>query len=103
MEWGQICGTRNPSPVAELNTNISNIEENLNEVKDLLKETLDMLPKNNARKALKEVQKMAISSSDLLGSCKTATGGPNSQEVSTSSAASRLPIIMPPEKVSFYC
>ena len=34
-----------PTPVAELNTNLSNIEENFDEVKDLIKETINMLPK----------------------------------------------------------
>ena len=36
-----------PTPVAELNTNISNIEENFDEVKDLIKETIEMLPKSS--------------------------------------------------------
>ena len=47
-----------PTPVAELNTNLSNIEENFDEVKDLIKETIEMLPKSNIKKAFKEVQKM---------------------------------------------
>ena len=63
-----------PTPVAELNTNIKNIEENFDEVKDLIKETIEMLPKSNIKKAFKEVQKMVESSSNLLNSCKSATG-----------------------------
>ena len=46
-----------PTPVAELNTNLSNIEANFDEVKDLIKETIEMLPKSNIKKAFKDVQK----------------------------------------------
>ena len=63
-----------PTSVAELNTNISNIEENFDEVKDLVKETIEMLPKSNIKKTFKDVQKIIESSSDLLKSCKTALG-----------------------------
>ena len=63
-----------PTPVAELNTNISNIEENFDEVKDLIKETIDMLPKSKIKKAFREVQRMVESSTDLLNSCKSSTG-----------------------------
>ena len=38
-----------PTPDAELNTNLSNIEENFDEVKDLIKETIEMLPKSNIK------------------------------------------------------
>ena len=53
-----------PTPVAEVNTNISNIQENFDEVKDLIKETIEMLPKSYIKKSLKDVQKMIESSSD---------------------------------------
>ena len=43
-------------------------------MKDLIKETIEMLPKSNIKKGFKDVQKMIESSSDLLKSCKTATG-----------------------------
>ena len=84
--------------VAELNTNISNIEENFDEVKDLIKETIEMLPKSNIKKTFKDVQKMIESSSDLLKSCKTATGWADlsllklsSVESGGSSVVSRIP------------
>ena len=87
-----------PTPVAEVNTNISNIEENFDEVKDLIKETIEILPKSNIKKAFKDVQKMIESSSDLLKSHKTATGWADlslpklsSVESGGSSAVSRIP------------
>ena len=46
-----------PTPVAELNTNISNIEENFDEVKDLIKETIEMLPKSNIKKVSKRCRR----------------------------------------------
>ena len=87
-----------PTPVAELNTNLGNIEENFDKVKDLIKETIEMLPKSNIRKAFKEVQKMVESSSNLLNSCKSATGWADmslpklsSVDSAASIAASRIP------------
>ena len=100
-----------PTPVAEVNTNISNIEENFDEVKDLIKETIEMLPKSNIKKAFKDVQKMIESSSDLLKSCKTATGWADyslpklsSVESGGSSAVSRIPTRRQPnpEKVKSF-
>ena len=100
-----------PTPVAELNTNLSNIEENFDEVKDLIKETIEMLPKSNIKKDFKDVQKMVESSSDLLNSCKTSTGWADlslpklcSVESAGSIAASRIPTRRQPnpEKVEFY-
>ena len=95
-----------PTPVAELNTNLSNNEENFEEVKDLIKETIDMLPKSNIKKAFKEVQKMTESSSNLLNSCKSSTGWADlslpklsSVESAGSIAASRIPTRRQPEKV----
>ena len=55
-----------PTPVAEVNTNISNIQENFDEVKDLIKETIEMLPKSYIKKSFKDVRKMIESSSYLL-------------------------------------
>ena len=116
----KLCGLWNgdkylipvtPTPVAELNTNISNIEENFDEVKDLIKETIEMLPKSNIKKAFKEVQKMVESSSNLLNPCQSATGCADmslpkcsSVESAGSIAASRIPTRRQPnpEKVKFY-
>ena len=87
-----------PTPVAEVNTNTSNIQANFDEVKDLIKETIEMLPKSSIKKAFKDVQKMNENSSDLLKSCKTATGWADlslpklsSVESGGSSAVSRIP------------
>ena len=100
-----------PTPVAELNTNLSNIEENFDEVKDFIKETIEMLPKSNIKKAFKEVQKMVESSSNLFNSCKSATGWADmslpkfsSVESAGSIAASRIPTRRQtnPEKVKSF-
>ena len=87
-----------PTPIAELNTNLSNIEEEFDEVKDLIKETIEMLPNSNIKIAFKEVQKMVESSLNLLNSCKSATGWADmslpklsSVESAGSIAASRIP------------
>ena len=70
-----------------------------------------MLPKSNIKKAFKDVQKMIESSSDLLQSCKTATGWENlslpklsSVESGGSSAVSRIPTRRQPypEKVKCF-
>ena len=98
-----------PTPVAELNTNLSNFEENFDEVKDLIKETIDMLPKSKIKKAFKEVQKMVESSSNLLISCKSSTGWAvlslpklSSVESAGSIAAPRIPTGRQPEKVKSF-
>ena len=80
-------------------------------MKDLIKETIEMLPKSNSKKAFKDVQKMIESSSDLLKSCKTATGWADlslpklsSVESGGSSAVSRIPTMRQPnpEKVKSF-
>ena len=100
-----------PTSVAEVNTNISNIQENFDEVKDLIKETIEMLPKSYIKKSFKDVQKMIESSSDLLKSCNTATGWADlslpklcSVESGGSSAVSRIPTRRQPnpEKVKSF-
>ena len=70
-----------------------------------------MLPKSNIKKAFKEVQKMVESSSNLLNSCKSATGWADmslpkfsSVESASSIAASRIPTRRQPnpEKVKSF-
>ena len=46
-----------PTHVAELNTNLSNIEQNFDEVKDLNKETIEMLPNSNIKKVSKRCRR----------------------------------------------
>ena len=95
-----------PTPVAELNTNLSNIEENFDKVKDLIKETMDMLPKSKIKKAFREVQKIVESSTNLLNSCGSSTGWadlslPKLSAVDSAGpiATSRIPTRRQPEKV----
>ena len=63
-----------PTSVAEVNTNLSNIQENFDELKDLIKETIEMLPKSDIKTSFKDVQKMINNCSELVKSCNTSTG-----------------------------
>ena len=63
-----------PRSVAEVNTNLSNIQENFDELKDLIKETIEMLPKSDIKTSFKDVQKMINNCSELVKSCNTSTG-----------------------------
>ena len=95
-----------PTPIAELNTNLSNVEKNTDEAKDLINEIKEMLPKTKIKDAVIEIEKQIKFAGELLATFNTATGGANfgaklSQiESGGPSALSRLPTRRPPpEKV----
>ena len=94
-----------PTPIAELNTNLSNVEENIDEAKDLINEIKEMLPKSKIKDAVIEIEKQIKFAGELLATFNMATGGAHlgaklSQiESGGPSRLSRLPTRRPPEKV----
>ena len=95
-----------PTPMAELNTNLSNVEENIDEAKDLINEIKEMLPKSKIKDAVIEIEKQIKFAGELWTTFNMATGGANlgaklSQiESGGPSTLSRLPTRRhPPEKV----
>ena len=94
-----------PTPIAELNTNLSNVEENIDEAKDLINEIKEMLPKSKIKDAVIEIEKQIKFAGELLATFNMATGGAHlgaklSQiESGGPSTLSRLPTRRPPEKV----
>ena len=103
------CVPTIPTPITELNTNLSNVEENTDEAKDLVNEIKEMLPKSKIKDAVIEIEKQIKFAGELLATFNTAKGGTNldaklSQiEPGGPSALSRLPTRRPPpEKVKTY-
>ena len=97
------CVPSIPTPIADLNTNLSNVEDNIDEAKDLIK---DMIPKSKIKDAVIEIEKQMKFSGELLATFNMATGGAHpgakfSQiESGGPSTLSRLPTRRPPpEKV----
>ena len=72
-----MCIPALPTVVAELNTNISNVEENIDEALQLLQETKAMVPKSKLKEGILEVEKQIKLSGDLIATFRTATGGAN--------------------------
>ena len=70
-----MCIPALPTAVAELNTNISNVEENIDEALQLLQETKAMVPKSKLTEGILEVEKQMKLSGDLISIFRTATGG----------------------------
>ena len=94
-----------PTPIADLNANLSNVEDNTDEAKDLINEIKD-IPKSKIKDAVIEMEKQISFAGELLATFNTATGGAHlgakfSQiESGGPSALSRLPTRRPPpEKV----
>ena len=65
------------TPIAELNTNLSNVEENIDEAKDLINEIKEMLPKSKIKDAVIEIKKQIKFAGELLATFNMATGGTN--------------------------
>ena len=106
MDRDNYCIPAIPTPIAELNTKLSNVEENIDEAKDLINEIKEMLPKSKIRDAVIEIEKQIKVAGELLATFNMATGGANlgaklSQiESGGPSTLSRLPTRRPPpEKV----
>ena len=104
-----MCIPALPTPVAELNTNISNVEENIDEALQLLQETKAMVPKSKLKEGILEVEKQIKPSGDLITIFRMATGGANLSakmsfvESGGPSALSRLPTRRAPsEKVQTF-
>ena len=72
-----MCIPALPTAVAELNTNISNVEENIDEALQLLQETKAMVPKSKLKEGILEVEKQMKLSGDLIATFRMATGGAN--------------------------
>ena len=60
-----------PTPIAELNTNLSNVEENTDEAKDLINEIKEMLPKSKIKDAVIEIEKQIKFAGELLATFNT--------------------------------
>ena len=45
-----------PTPIADLNTNLCNVQENIDEAKDLINEIMEMLPKCKIKDAVIEME-----------------------------------------------
>ena len=72
-----MCIPALPTAVAELNTNISNVEENIDEALQLLHETKAMVPKSKLKEGILEVEKQMKLSGDLIATFRMTTGGAN--------------------------
>ena len=66
-----------PTPIAELNTNLGNVEENTDEAKDLINEIKEMLPTSKIKGAVLEIEKQIKFAGELLATFSMATGGAN--------------------------
>ena len=59
------CVPAIPTPIAELNTNLSNVEESIDEAKDLINEIKEMLPKSKIKYTVIEIEKQIKFSGEL--------------------------------------
>ena len=72
-----MCIPALPTAVAELNTNISNVEENIDKALQLLQKTKAMVPKSKLKECILELEKQTKLSGDLIATFRMATGGAN--------------------------
>ena len=69
------CVSATPTPIAELNTNLSNVEENINEAKDIINDIKEMLPKSKIKDAVIEIEKQIKFAGELLATFNMAQVG----------------------------